>query len=220
MIKNYFKTAWRNLVRNISYAAINIVGLAIGIAACLLIFLIVRFETSFDNFHTERDQTYRVITASHGPEGVNFDGGVPFPTSAGLRLDFPQLKQVAAIFQDDGSHFTIGDDNQGRTAKIFKEDDTYFAEPQFFNVFDFKWLSGDKKNALTEPNTIVLTRDEANKFFGNWENAIGKIIKLENKLNFKVTGILENPPANTDFHLKVVMSYASLKVKANDLFFW
>jgi putative ABC transport system permease protein len=220
MIKNYIKSAWRNLSRNKSYAAINITGLAMGIAACLLIFLVVKFETSFDNYHKQKNQIYRVITANHGPNGTNLAASVPLPTSEGLRLDFPQLTQVASVFWDAGSHFTVGDNNQGRTAKIFKEDDTYLAEPQIFNIFDFEWLAGDKKTALTEPNTVVFTQSEANKFFGNWENAVGKIVKLENKINFKVTGIIKDPPQNTDFQFKIVMSYISMKVKANDLYYF
>lgn len=218
MIRNYIKTAWRNLVRNKTYTAINITGLAIGIAACLLIFLVVKFETSFDNYHQKKDHIYRVITASEGSEGPHLSGAVPFPTSQALRADFPQLKQVASIFWDGGSHFTVGNDNRG-DARIYKEDDTYFAEPQLFNIFDFTWLAGDKKTALTEPNTLVLSRDEADKFFGDWKNAIGKVIRLENKINFKVTGVLENPPVNTDFRLKVVMSYASIAAKANQLYY-
>jgi putative ABC transport system permease protein len=81
MIKNYFKTAWRNLVRNKSYAAINIVGLAIGIAACLLIFVLVSFETSFDNFHPNKEKIYRVVSVSHSSDGVNIQGSVPLPTA-------------------------------------------------------------------------------------------------------------------------------------------
>src|ERR1700740_1109010 len=99
MIKNYFKTAWRSLLRNKSYAAINIAGLSIGIAACLLIFLIVKFETSFDTFHTRRDQIYRVITVSNDPDGVHKDSGTPLPLTEGLRADFPELKAVAEIFR-------------------------------------------------------------------------------------------------------------------------
>ena len=75
MIKNYIKTAWRSLMRNKSYAAINITGLAVGIAACMLIFMVVQFETSFDNFHTNKDRIYRVITSFHGPDGVDFNSG-------------------------------------------------------------------------------------------------------------------------------------------------
>jgi len=108
MIRNYITTAWRNLLRNKSYAAINIVGLAIGIAACTLIFLIVQFETSFDNFHSKKDHIYRVTTAFHNPDGIHLASGTPLPLSEGLRIDFPQLKQVSAIMQNDGSHYSIG----------------------------------------------------------------------------------------------------------------
>jgi putative ABC transport system permease protein len=218
MIRNYFKTAWRNLMRNKSYAAINIVGLAIGIAACLLIFLIVQFETSFDTFHTKRDRIYRVITVFHNPDGIHPSGGTPLPISEGLRIDFPQLKQVSAIFQNDGSHYTIGDGKSGQPVKKFKEDYAYYVEPQFFNIFDFGWLAGDKKTALSEPNTVVLTQDEAEKFFGNWHEAIGKIIKLENKTDLKVTGILRNTPPNTDFPLRLLVSYATIRLKTSNFY--
>jgi len=209
MIRNYIKTAWRNLVRNKSYAAINIIGLAVGIAACLLIFLIVTFETSFDNFHPNKDRIYRVISTVPPADGAGFIAGVPVPVPDALRSEYPQLKGVVTIFQNGGSHFTIGDN--GHTAKKIKEDLTFFAEPEFFNMFNLGWLAGDKKTALNEPNTVVLTQDEAGKFFGDWHNAIGKTVKFENTNTFKVTGILKNMPANTDFPLKVVISFATQK---------
>src|ERR1700744_6090373 len=102
MIRNYIKTAWRNLVRNKSYAAINIIGLAIGIAACLLIFLVVTFETSFDNFHKNKDQIYRVISTVPAENGGGFLSGVPVPVTAALPLEYPKLKGEATIFQDGG----------------------------------------------------------------------------------------------------------------------
>lgn len=212
MFKNYLKIAWRNLLRNKSYAAINVTGLAIGIAACLLIFLIVQFETSFDTFHTKRNSIYRVVTVEKGPDGLDLEGGVPFPTSQALRIDYPQLKAVAAIL-NYGGLYSIDDVNSKQTIKKFKEDNAYYCEPQFFDIFDFGWLAGDKKNALSEPNTAVLTQDEANKFFGDWHNAIGKVIRFENKTDFKVTGILKNFPDNTDFPVKVMMSYATMRQK-------
>src|SRR3954466_11958053 len=100
MIKNYIKTAWRSLLRNKSYTAINIGGLAVGIAACLLIFLVVQFETSFDNFHKKKDSIYRVVTAFSTPDGVHLDSGTPLPISKGLRTDFPGM-MVASIFRSD-----------------------------------------------------------------------------------------------------------------------
>lgn len=208
MIRNYYKTAWRSLLRNKTHTAINITGLTVGIAACLLIFLVVQYETSFDNFHQKKDRVYRVITVVTKPE-LNFGSGVPFPVAQGLRLEFTQLPNVASILRNEGSLFSVDQ-------KKFKEDETYYADPQFFDTFDFGWLSGDKKTALSEPNTVVLTRDEADRFFGDWHNALGKTINYKNKTDLKVTGILENVPANTDFPLKIVMSYASLKLKEAD----
>src|ERR1700760_2936017 len=102
MIRNYIKTAWRNLLRNKSYAAINVVGLAVGIAACLLIFLIIQFETSFDNFHSKKDHIYRLNTVFTGPDGVHPGSGTSLPEAEALRIDFPQLKSVAAILRNDG----------------------------------------------------------------------------------------------------------------------
>lgn len=216
MIKNYIKTAWRSLLRNKSYATINIIGLAVGIAACLLIFLVVQFETSFDNFHAKKNRIYRVITVFHGPDGVHPSGGVPLPIAEGLRSDFPQLKGITEIMRNDGSHYSIGDGNKGETVKKFKEDDAYYAEPDFFGMFDFAWLAGDKKAALAEPNTVVLSQQEAEKFFGSWHEAMGKIVKYENKLDLKVTGIIQNTPANTDFPMNLLVSFATVRKKGGD----
>src|SRR5471030_3274952 len=99
MIKNYLKTAWRNLWRNKSYVAINVAGLAIGIAACMLIFLIIQFETSFDNFHQKKDHIYRVVSFGPTPAGVRYITGVPFPTGEGLRTDYPDM-DVTSIFKN------------------------------------------------------------------------------------------------------------------------
>ncbi|HVW95063.1 MAG TPA: ABC transporter permease [Mucilaginibacter sp.] len=216
MLKNYLKTAWRSLLRNKSYAIINIAGLAVGIAACLLIFLVIQFETSFDDFHKNRDNIYRVVSASQTPDGFSLGSGTPLPTAEGLRVDYPQIKHIASIFRY-GGHYTVPAGNGG-TDKKFKEDDAYYTEPQFFDIFDFAWLAGDKKTALSEPNTALLTKTEAERFFGNWHDAIGKVIVYENKTNLKITGILEDVPANTDFPLKIVVSYATIKVKGSDFY--
>ncbi|WP_343692934.1 ABC transporter permease [Chitinophaga sp.] len=208
MFKNYFKIAWRSLLRNMSYTIINLTGLSIGIAACLLIFLVVRYETSFDRFHTQKNQIYRVVGVTKKPS-YSLSSGVAFPVADALRLDFPQLKQVATILRNEGSVFSIGD-------KKFKEDETYYAGPEFFQTFDFAWLAGEPRTALAGPNTGVLSRDEANRLFGDWHQALGKTLRYKNKFDFKITGILENVPANSDFPLKVVLSYATLHTKGAD----
>ncbi|SRR5258708_4175255 len=208
MIRNHFITAWRNLFRNKSYTLINIIGLAVGIASCLLIFLVIHFETSFDNFHKKKDHIYRIVTAEKTAQGINYLAGVPMPTAGALRIDYPQLI-VASIFRTESQISISG--NSAQTSKKFEENNVYFVEPEFFKVFDFDWLSGDKKTALNEPNAVVLTQSIAEKYFGNWKDAIGKTIQYENANGLKVTGVLKNMPVNTDMDLQVVASYATLK---------
>lgn len=210
MIKNYFKTAWRSLLRNKSYTIINITGLAIGIAACLLIFLVVHFETSFDNYHTKRDHIYRVITERHTPDGIKYKGGVPMPVAPALRVDYAQLPQVASVFNNYDLQMNVADVRTGEVKK-FNDDDVYFAEPQMFKIFDFEWLDGDKKSALTEPNTVILSQRVAEKYFGKWQDAIGKTVRCDNKIDLKVTGILKNHPANTDLPIDIAVSYSTIK---------
>ncbi|TSD66899.1 FtsX-like permease family protein [Inquilinus sp. KBS0705] len=210
MFKNYLKTAWRSLIRNKSYTTINIIGLSIGIAACLLIFLVINFETSFDNYHTDKDQIYRVLTKRISPDGVKYRMGVPFPTAEALRLDYPQLKYVTNVFNDDDKQLNVLNEHNGQSKK-FKENDLYFVDTQFFKVFDFGWLAGNKQTALTEPNSVVLTQKIAEKYFGTWQNAIGKVVKYDNKLDLKVTGILKNLPLNTDLPVNIAISFSTMK---------
>ena len=208
MFKNYFKTAFRSFKRNTSYTLINILGLSVGIAACFLIFLVVQFESSFDNFHLKKNSIYRVGTEFHNQDGVSYSAGVAFPVATALRVDFPQMKEVASIFKD-GGEITVEDGSSQQ--KKYKEDNFYYAEPQFFNMFNFPFLAGDAKSALSDPNSAVLTQATAEKYFGDWRNAIGKTIKYQNKTLYTVRGILKNIPHNSDFPLSVVASYSALQ---------
>jgi len=208
MLKNYFKTAFRNLRRNKSYAVINVLGLTVGIAASLLIFLVIQYETSFDNFHKKKNSIYRVATEFHTQDGVDYSQGIAFPVAPALRIDFPQVKEVASIFKN-GNQITI---QQGdHQLKKLNEDNFYYAEPQFFKMFDFGWLAGTPETSLKDPQSAVLTQATAEKFFGDWKSAIGKTFKYDNKTIYKVTGILENVPANSDFPLSVVVAYSALE---------
>ncbi len=209
MLKNYFKTAFRNLIHNRIHAIVNITGLVVGIAVCLLIFLVLQYEQSFDNFHTKKGHIYRVVREGKKPVGREYRTGVPFPVPDGLKADFPQLEKTAAISGEDGVQVLIPGPG-GVTEKKFKENGVFMAEPQFFQMFDFKMLIGNPATAIAEPNTVMLTKSTAAKYFGDWRTATGKTIKVYNK-NMKITGILDNPPVNTDFPLNLVISYATLK---------
>jgi putative ABC transport system permease protein len=218
MFKNYFKTAFRTLIRNRNYTIINIAGLAVGIAVCRMIFIIIQFHTSFDSFHAKKDRIYRVLTEYHptDPISIAYGKDVPFPLPATLKTSFPQIEQVAPIFASHDDQVLIPGDN-GTTIKQFKEDKgVFFTEPSFFKMFDYPLLAGSYES-LKEPNNVLLTKEIAEKYFGDWKTAIGKTIKLEvggylfehGTEVLKVSGILASIPANTDFQLKVVVAYGS-----------
>ncbi|WP_121808177.1 ABC transporter permease [Mucilaginibacter kameinonensis] len=218
MFKNYFKIAWRNLTRNKSYAAINITGLAVGIAVCMVIFIIIKFQTSFDNFHLKKDRIFRVLTEYHHAETGNITYGkdVPFPFPLGLKTAFPQVEQVAPIFASQNDQLIIPDEN-GATVKMFKEQrGLFYTNPSFFKIFDFPLLAGSYAS-LKDPDNVLLTKEVAEKYFGDWKSAMGKTIKLEmggfmfehGTDVLKVSGILANIPANSDFQLKLVVSFGT-----------
>src|SRR5450631_1225516 len=218
MFKNYFKTAFRTLIRNRNYTIINIAGLAVGIAVCMMIFIIIQYQTSFDNFHSKKDRVYRVLTEYHHADAANIDYGkdVPFPMPAGLKTAFPQIEQVAPIFASQNDQLLIPDNN-GNTEKVFKEQrGVFFTGPSFFEMFDYPLLAGSYAS-LKDPNNVLLTKEIAEKYFGDWRTAMGKTIKLqaggyifEHGIEvLKVSGILATIPANTDFQLKLVVAYGT-----------
>jgi putative ABC transport system permease protein len=217
MFKNYFKIAWRNLARNKSYATINVTGLAVGIAVCMVIFIIIQFQTSFESFHSKKDRIYRVLTEYHHAESANISYGkdLPFPMPLGLKTAFPQT-EVAPIFASQNDQLLIPDNN-GTPAKVFKvQRGVFFTGPSFFKIFDFPLLAGSY-NSLKDPNNVFLTKEIAEKYFGDWKTAMGKTIKLEaggfmfehGTDVLKVSGILATIPANTDFQLKLVVSFGT-----------
>jgi ABC-type antimicrobial peptide transport system permease subunit len=209
MFKTYLKTALRNLKRHKSNSFVNVAGLVVGFAAFLLIFLVIQYEESFDDFHTNKDQIYRVVRIGRTMDkDREYRTGVPFPVTQGLRADLPQLKNAAAIYSDNNVQVnTIAPD--GSTLKKFKEKNIFVAEPQFFQMFNFPLLVGNIKTALNDVGNVLLTKDVASKYFGDWHIAMGKTIKLYG-LSMKVTGVLENPLSNSDFPLNIVVSYATL----------
>ena len=210
MLKSYVLTTLRSLFRNKTYAFITTMGLGVGIAAFILIFVVVRFENSFDNFHPDKDRIYRLVSVPY-KESSSFapTAAVPLPVAEALRFDFPSLEKVAAIFGRDGQ-ITI--EQKNTVSKKFNEEgDLFFAEPSFFEIFAFKWLSGRPGKSLAAPGTVALSKSTAQKYFGDWKQAIGKTIKYNNRDIFQVTGIFEDVPTNTDFPLNVVVSYKSLR---------
>lgn len=209
MFRNYFKTAYRNLLRNKSYSLINIAGLAVGMAVCLVIFLIIRFENSFDNFHKDTARIFRIMTESNGPDGKSTNLGVPYPTTDALRTDFPDATIVPINSGNNDQILVLNAD--GTILKKFKEINGFYStDPEFFQLFNFKMINGSA-TSLKEPNTAILTRGLAEKYFGDWHLAVGRAIRYNNNRTYKIAGIMEDVPDNTDFQAKALLSYISLR---------
>ncbi|HVW95066.1 MAG TPA: ABC transporter permease [Mucilaginibacter sp.] len=212
MLKNYFKIAWRNIIHHKVYAAINISGLTVGIAACLLIFVVIQYETSFDTFQPDFKHIYHVVTQEQREDGFSYNPGIPIPSTDALRIDFPQTK-VAALETSYGSQITVPDEgiSTGTGDKKFTENmGVMFLEPDFFDIFSATWLSGSK-SVLAEPNMVVLDKSVAEKYFGDWKKAVGQRLVMDNLLSLKVAGVIEDSKPNSDFQLKVLVSFITWK---------
>lgn len=222
MFKNYLKSAFRSLTRNRNYTIINIAGLAVGIAVCMMIFIIIQFQISFDNFHSKKDHIYRLLTEYHHTDAatISYGKNVPFPMPEGLKTAFPQLEQVAPIYASHNDELQVLDAN-GTPVKNFKEQSgVFYTSPSFFSMFNFPLLAGSYES-LKDPNNVLLTKEIAETYFGNWKTAIGKTIKIKGYYSMgaglfqfpatplKVSGILATIPANTDFHLKLVVAWGT-----------
>lgn len=215
MIKNYLKIAWRNLLRHKAYSAINIAGLAVGIAASLLIFVVVAYELSYDKFQKNYDRIYRVVTASKNKDGSEgFNPGIPGPAYAALKTDFPQLEKIAPVYALTGTQMIVlGNDPNSDVAiskKFIEEGNIAFTRPEYFDMFNASWLAGGA-TSLAQPGNIVIDREAAAKYFGDWKNAMGMFLKLDNSILLKVSGIIEKFPDNTDFPIKQFISFETLK---------
>lgn len=207
MIRNYLTVAFRSLTRNKAYTFINIAGLALGLAGGILIFLLIKYHLSFDNFHANSDRIYRLVTEQHR-ETISYSRSVPAPLGKAFRNDYTFDEKVARIATFDDALITI---EHGKEVTKFKEPEGLaFTETDFFAIFNYPLLQGDWQSVLTEPNTAILTERMARKYFGT-ENPINKMFRLENKVNFRVTGILQDLPVNTDQRAEIYVSYNTLK---------
>ncbi|WP_435357060.1 ABC transporter permease [Emticicia sp. SJ17W-69] len=222
MLKNYFKIAFRNLLKNKVYSGINIVGLAMGVAAAVLLFALIHYELSFDNFHQKADRTYRVVREVTTNDGnVDYTSGAPLAMVDALKQEIPQFEKIVPVCGTLEPQITVlgKDPNSNTNSSKYTEDNQGIcAGPEFFEVFDFKWLIGSPK-VLTEPNVVVLSKKYAEKYFGKYETAVGQYLKYNNNTVIKVVGILDDIPLNTDLPANIVFSYASKRSNAENFGF-
>jgi len=202
------KLTWRNIWRNKSFSLINITGLAIGIAAALLLFIVVKYELSYDTFQKNYNHIYRVVTIDKFEDGITYNSGIPVPALDALRIKFPQAT-FGAVYSMFGSQVTVPVPS-GNEKRIIEKDGILFADPGFFAVLNFTWISGSPE-VLAQPGSVVLSQSTAEKYFGKDILPIGRVIKLDNQLTLKVSGIIRDQPANSDFPLKVIASMETVK---------
>jgi len=210
MFKNYLKIAWRNILRHKVFSLINMGGLAIGLSCCLLILMFIQHEFSYDRFHSKADRIYRVV-ASTSEDRVPTNANGSFGYGPLLKKEFPEvLESVRIRKMGQGVKRYVG-----YKGKKFYEEWFFFAEPTIFTLFDFPLIKGNPTTALSEPNTIVLTEEMAEKYFQN-EDPMGKIIEADpyntgELMYFHITGIAANVPKNSHLHFDFLASYQSQK---------
>lgn len=210
MFRNYFKIAFRNLWRNKGFSAINITGLAIGIATCLIIMLFVNNELSYDRFNEKADRIVRISFQGNVQGQKMNEASVMAPVARTLKADFPEVIEATRIR-------TYGKPKLVYADKVFKDDVFAFVDSNFFRVFTLPLIKGDAGTALTEPNSIVITKAVAEKYFGKGD-PIGKVISFKDGKNApcKVTGMIDKVPVNAHFRFDIFASMASLPESRED----
>ena len=203
MIRNFLMVAFRNLWKTKLFSFINIFGLTIGMTACLLILDYVHFERSYDSFYKRSHEIYRLRyeRVSETGEAVRFASCCP-PAAPRMRDQFPEVEIVARCFTRQAT-FTSDDEHK------FIEDNNFFVEQEYFNIFDYEFILGNAKTGISEANTCYISESTALKYFGN-ENPIGKTISRDKKLNFKITGVYKDFPKNAHMQIDIALSYPNL----------
>ena len=206
MLKNYFKTAWRNLAKNKTTTLINVLGLSIGISAALIITLIIQYDFSFDQYEPGKDRIYRVISEGNGWKNA----GVPVPLHVAIQNNTTGIEKSAALFQynDWNTKVSIPQSNK-LPLKIFKkQDDIVFTDSNYFSIFPHRWLAGNAAVSLKNPYNLVLTESRAKLYFPSLspDHLIGKTVIFSDTVSTTITGIVKNLKANSDFEFKEFIS--------------
>ncbi|OGU55385.1 MAG: hypothetical protein A2V66_04185 [Ignavibacteria bacterium RBG_13_36_8] len=209
MLRSYFKIAIRNIRKHAFYSLINIIGLAVGIACVLFITLFVYDELSYDKFNEKANRTYRLIS-DFTIRGNDFQSAASGgPVGQGMMREFPEIEQQTRVFSSGNAFIKYNNISH-------KEEMVYFADSTFFDVFSIELILGNKESVLKAPKTIVLSKSTAKKYFGN-ENPVGKIIRVDDRTDYGISGVFKDFPDNSHFHANIIASLSSLNFSVTDL---
>ncbi|MFT3702540.1 MAG: ABC transporter permease [Agriterribacter sp.] len=211
MIRNFFKVAFRNLLRNKGFSAINITGLAIGMAAAILILLWIFNEVSYDGFHANKDRIYEVWNRVAINGTTSCWNTVSRPAAEAVQKNLPEVERAVRVQGSEHTLLTVGDKKLIRSGKI--------VDTGFFQMFTFPMVKGNATTALNDKYAMVLTESTAKSLFGD-EDAMGKVIKIENEDNYTITGIVKDAPVNTRFKFDYLLSWQSLKTRPEQDLGW
>ncbi|OKL41350.1 ABC transporter permease [Pontibacter flavimaris] len=211
MFKLYFLTAFRALLRNKSYSLLNIAGLTLGITCSILLFLVIKYELSYNTFHSKADRIYRLTTYYKTAEGEQQHTGIRFPIPKLLRSnDNLGMEKTTIVYSEETAQINVLGQDKGVQRRFREEKPIAFVEPEYFDVFDFETGPIDPRPALAEPNNVVLTQRVADKYFPEG-NAVGKLIRFNNIVTLKVSAVMPDPPSNSDFPFSMLISYPTFQ---------
>lgn len=199
MFINHFKVGFRVMRRHLTYSSINILGLAIGLSAVILIVLFIKDELSYDRFHTKGEHIVRISYRLETPNSSKRAAKLPFPMKAALQANYPEVEKIARFYYWGGDTPLLEYGNHKYT-----EEGIYFAETDVFNVFDFEFVAGTPATALEDPRSIILTEKMAKKYFGN-EDPMGKVMRYKNEDDLIVTAIMKDIPDNSHIVFDVLL---------------
>ncbi|MEO8472122.1 MAG: FtsX-like permease family protein [Chryseolinea sp.] len=200
MIKNYFVITLRSFLRNRNYTLLNVAGLSIGVTSCVIIYLLITYDLSFDKFNTRYNDIYRVVHQSYSASGTDYSSAVPYPFFQAFRNDFPEIPMMTGIHYQEDVLMKVGTEKQ-RISNVI------FADSLFFDVFDFKVLSGNPRTELGEPGKVFITKSLADKIMQGKDHLT---MKLNNLLELEVAGIIADPPPTSHINFSMIVSYPSL----------
>ena len=210
MIKNYLKIAIRNMTKHKSYSVINIFGLAIGIAACIFIFQYVSFEKSYDRFHENAENIYRVRYDAYQNDKLQFKSAATVPAiGPAMKREFAEVTEFTRVSINWGGVTVSSKSSLSDRNIIFREKKVHYADPSFFTVFSFPFISGISETALTEPSSVVFSETIARKYFGN-DSLVGRTVVINDK-EFKVTGVYKDVPGNSHIKFNIIISNHHLR---------
>jgi len=202
MFRNYLKIAYRNIIKQKAYSIINIFGLALGLAACILVGLYIWQNLHYDDYHVKGDRIYRISVSTKTPQGTFPMAETPALLAPTLKQKYPEVDTIARIYFPDRDLISSSD------KKIYEED-LIFADDSFFDIFSYNFLQGSAESALKDKNSVVITKSTAQKYCDS-QNPIGKTLNFNNRIDFEVTGVIENVPVNSHFTFEMVATYSSL----------